>query len=38
MICLALTTQADLSKSVILAVTVAAALVNWIWARSGASA
>ena len=37
-ICLALTTQADLSKSIVLAVTVAAALVNWIWARSGASA
>jgi len=33
LICLALATQADLSKSVILAVTVAAALLNWLWAR-----
>jgi amino acid transporter len=39
LICLALTTQADLSKSLILGVTVAAALLNWLWARrSGAPA
>ncbi len=35
LICLVLATQADLSKSVILAVTVAAALLNWLWARRG---
>ena len=35
LICLALATQADLSKSVILAVTVAAAALNWLWARRG---
>ena len=32
-IAVALATQVDLSKSVILAATVAAALLNWIWAR-----
>ena len=32
-ICLTLTTQADLSKSRILGVTMAAALVNWLWAK-----
>src|ERR1700675_458309 len=35
-ICVALATQVDLSKSMILAATVGAALVNWIWARRGA--
>jgi basic amino acid/polyamine antiporter, APA family len=39
LICLLLTTQADLSKSLILGVTVAAAVLNWLWARrAGASA
>ncbi|MGA9641405.1 MAG: APC family permease [Terriglobales bacterium] len=33
LICLGLLTQADLSKSLILGVTVAAALLNWLWAR-----
>jgi amino acid transporter len=33
-ICIALATQVDLSKSLILAATLAAALLNWIWARS----
>ncbi|MFZ3340689.1 MAG: APC family permease [Terriglobales bacterium] len=33
LICLLLTTQVDLSKSLILAVTVAAALLNWLWTR-----
>ena len=33
MITLVLATQVDLSKSVILGVTVAAALLNWLWAR-----
>jgi amino acid transporter len=32
-IAVALATQVDLSKSLILAVTVCAALLNWIWAR-----
>jgi basic amino acid/polyamine antiporter, APA family len=32
-ICVALATQVDLSKSLILAATVAAAVLNWIWAR-----
>ena len=32
----ALATQADLSKALILAATVAAALLNWLWARSQA--
>jgi hypothetical protein len=32
-IAVALATQVDLSKSVILAATVGAALLNWIWAR-----
>ncbi len=35
LIALALTTQVDLSKSLILVVTVAAALLNWVWARRG---
>ena len=39
LITLLLTTQADFSKSVILGVTVAGALLNWLWARrTGASA
>ena len=33
LIALALITQVDLSKSLILAATVAAALLNWVWAR-----
>jgi basic amino acid/polyamine antiporter, APA family len=33
LICLLLASQVDLSKSLILAVTVAAALLNWLWAR-----
>lgn len=33
LICLAMATQVDLSESRILAVTVGAALLNWIWAR-----
>jgi APA family basic amino acid/polyamine antiporter len=37
LICLLLATQANLSKSVILGVTVAAALVNWMWARRSAT-
>jgi basic amino acid/polyamine antiporter, APA family len=32
-ICIALATQVDLSKSLILAATVAAALLNWLWVR-----
>jgi basic amino acid/polyamine antiporter, APA family len=32
-ICLALATQVDLSKSIILGITVVAAILNWIWAR-----
>lgn len=32
-ICVALATQVDLSKSIILGVTLAAAFLNWIWAR-----
>jgi amino acid transporter len=32
-IAVALTTQVDLSKSIILAATVGAALLNWLWAR-----
>jgi APA family basic amino acid/polyamine antiporter len=32
-ICVALATQVDLTKSVILAATVGAAILNWIWAR-----
>jgi len=32
-IAVALATQVDLSKSVILAATVGAALLNWLWAR-----
>jgi APA family basic amino acid/polyamine antiporter len=32
-ICLALATQVDLSKSIILGITLAAAVLNWIWAR-----
>jgi APA family basic amino acid/polyamine antiporter len=32
-ICLALATQVDLSKSIILGITLAAAILNWIWAR-----
>ena len=32
-ICLALATQVDLSKSVILGITFGAALLNWVWAR-----
>jgi amino acid transporter len=32
-ICVALATQVDLTKSVILAATLGAALLNWIWAR-----
>src|ERR1700675_1450556 len=35
-IAVVLATQVDLSKSMILAATVGAALVNWIWARRGA--
>jgi amino acid transporter len=39
LICLLLASQVDLSKSLILALTVAAALLNWLWARrAGASA
>jgi APA family basic amino acid/polyamine antiporter len=39
LICLLLASQVDLSKSLILALTVAAALLNWLWARrTGASA
>ena len=34
LICVALATQADLSKSLILMVTVIAALVNWLWVRA----
>jgi amino acid transporter len=34
-IALVLVTQVDLSKSVILAATVGAALLNWLWARRG---
>jgi len=30
-----LATQVDLSKSMILAATVGAALLNWLWARRG---
>ncbi|MGB8011146.1 MAG: APC family permease [Terriglobales bacterium] len=37
-IAIALATQVDLSKSLILAATVGAALVNWIWARRSAVA
>ena len=37
LICLLLAIEADLSKSLILAVTVAAALLNWLWARRVAS-
>jgi amino acid transporter len=33
LMCLALATQADLSKSIIVAVTAAAALLNWLWVR-----
>lgn len=33
LICLTLATKADLSKSIILLAVVAAALLNWIWAR-----
>jgi APA family basic amino acid/polyamine antiporter len=33
LICVVLALQADLSKSVILGATIAAALVNWLWAR-----
>ena len=33
LICLVLATQADLSKSLILAAAVAAALLNWVWVR-----
>ncbi len=32
-ICLALATQVDLSKSIILGLTLGAALLNWIWAK-----
>ena len=32
-ICVALATQVDLTKSVILAATIAAAILNWVWAR-----
>jgi hypothetical protein len=32
-ICLALATQIDLSKSLILTATVTAAVLNWLWAR-----
>jgi amino acid transporter len=39
LICVLLASQVDLSKSLILAITVAAALLNWLWARrTGASA
>src|SRR4029077_17116891 len=34
-IAVAVATQVDLSKSVILAATVGAALLNWLWARRG---
>ena len=37
LICLLLAIEADLSKSLILGVTVAAALLNWLWARRVAS-
>jgi amino acid transporter len=33
LIALALTTQVDLSKSLIMAATMAAAVLNWAWAR-----
>jgi basic amino acid/polyamine antiporter, APA family len=38
LICLALATQTDLSKSLILLFTVIAALLNWLWARTRAAA
>jgi basic amino acid/polyamine antiporter, APA family len=37
LICLVLVTRADLSKWLILALTVAAAFVNWLWARQATS-
>jgi amino acid transporter len=35
-ICVALATQVDLSKSLILAATIACAVLNWLWARHSA--
>ncbi len=38
LICVLLASQVDLSKSLILALTVAAALLNWLWARRAGAA